>query len=263
MEIEIINWEKYNPRRDLKNPVWFRFQSDFLESPTAFELSNDGLIVWLLLLCRTSKAGGGPVKVTAPYLAKHARCTEADVVLALEILEENDCIKVTSKDPNQLSMFPTAPRALHNETVHNETRRDETNEKSSAEAPPRRPGRHTPNPLNIKIWENYCEAYKRRYGTEPVRNLTVNSQIAALGKRLGEEAIEVVQFYVMHNQQFYVRSCHPIGLCLKDAEALRTQWARGRAVMSTEATSVDKTQSNANSWDYAAKVLAAEKEKIK
>jgi hypothetical protein len=111
--------------------------------------------------------------------------------------------------------------------------------------------------LNRAIWDSYQSAYFQRYKTKPVRNATVNGQIAQLGKRLGNEAPEVVSFYLKHNKSFFVEKCHPIGLLLHDAEAMRTQWARGRPVMRSEANQVDQTQSNMNSWDYAAKHMAS------
>ncbi len=106
-----------------------------------------------------------------------------------------------------------------------------------------------------RIWEAYQAAYRNRYGTDPVRNATVNSQIASLAKRLGEEALEVVAFYLAHNKGFYLEKCHPIGLCLADAESLRTQWARGRAITKTEASQADRLQASSNAWDYAAKAI--------
>lgn len=91
------------------------------------------------------------------------------------------------------------------------------------------------NEENIAVWEAYREIYVARYGTEPVRNPTVNNQIKQLVRRLGEETIEVVKFYVKHNGAFYVQKCHPIGLCLADAESLRTQWSRGQTVTQGDA----------------------------
>jgi hypothetical protein len=88
--------------------------------------------------------------------------------------------------------------------------------------------------LRRQIWSAYKTAYLERYKTEPVRNATINSQVIALAKRLGKEAPEVVKFYVTHNKGFYVGQCHPVGLCLKDAEALRTQWARGKAITTND-----------------------------
>ena len=84
--------------------------------------------------------------------------------------------------------------------------------------------------LNKKIWAAYSEAYKLRYKCEPIRNAVVNSKISQLGKRVGDDALEIVKFYLNHNDSFYVKSMHDIGLCLKDCEGLATQLKRGRAI---------------------------------
>lgn len=81
-----------------------------------------------------------------------------------------------------------------------------------------------------RIWAAYQSAYRDRYKVDPTRNATVNTQIVNLSKRLGEEAVEVIKFYVQHNSGFYVGKCHPIGVLLVDAESMRTQWARGKTI---------------------------------
>lgn len=83
-------------------------------------------------------------------------------------------------------------------------------------------------PITNSTWEAYATAYFNRYGTEPVRNATVNGQLASLVRRLGDKAAPAVAaFYVSHSENFYVRQMHPVGLLLKDAEALHTQWKTG------------------------------------
>jgi len=85
--------------------------------------------------------------------------------------------------------------------------------------------------LNAKIWYAYKNAYWERYHVEPVRNASVNSKISQLAKRLGADAIEVVVFFINHNDPFYLKSLHQIGLCLANAEALHTQYKLGRTLM--------------------------------
>lgn len=103
--------------------------------------------------------------------------------------------------------------------------------------------------LNRKIWEAYRSAYAARYQKDPIRNLTVNGQISQIGKRLGEEAIEVVKFYVGHNDGFYLKKTHSIGQCLADAESLHTQWVRGRPVTSSLVRQYEKQQGTQNLLD--------------
>ena len=95
--------------------------------------------------------------------------------------------------------------------------------------------------LNRKTWEEYRTAFVARYGYEPVRNAVVNSQISALGKRLGRDAPAVAKFYIAHNKSFYVSKQHTVGCLLADAEGLYIQWKRGRAVTENEARSADKS----------------------
>jgi hypothetical protein len=99
-----------------------------------------------------------------------------------------------------------------------------------------------PNPLNSQVWESYKSAYFNRYKVEPVRNAKVNSNISQIASRLGVEAIEVVKFYLTHNDSFYLKNLHAVSLCLKDCESLRTQMVRGRAVTSNDVRNFEKQQ---------------------
>jgi hypothetical protein len=98
--------------------------------------------------------------------------------------------------------------------------------------------------LNRKIWESYREAYHDRYGTDPVRNATVNGQISQVGKRLGEEAPQVASFFLSHGDSFYLKNMHAVGLLLKDAEKLRTEWITNRKVNGTSARTLERRDTN-------------------
>lgn len=94
---------------------------------------------------------------------------------------------------------------------------------------------------NRKIWESYANAFRLRYGIEPLRNATVNAQVSSLRKKLGtDDAITTVEFYLKHNDSFYLKNTHSFGLCLRDAETLRTQMMRGKAITMTDAREGEK-----------------------
>ncbi len=130
-----------------------------------------------------------------------------------------------------------------------------------AEAPAPKPKR--PTGVTNATWEAYSQAYLERHGAEPVRNKTVNGQLANLVARLGaHEAPSVAAFYVRHNDQFYCKAMHQVNLLVRDAEKLRTEWLTGRQMTTTQARQVDQRQSNANSFAIAAERIAArEREK--
>lgn len=103
------------------------------------------------------------------------------------------------------------------------------------------PGDHAGD-LRRAIWEAYRSEYLNRYGVEPVRNATVNGQVRSLAQRLGTHAPEVVKFYVRHPDPFYTRNTHSIGLCLKQAESLFTQYQKGRAITPLDVKRYEKAQ---------------------
>ena len=89
--------------------------------------------------------------------------------------------------------------------------------------------KRTSGAITTETWEAYSQAYQRRYGTDPVRNQKVNSQLANLVQRLGqEEAPAVAAFFVNHNGRFYMQGMHQVSLLLRDAEKLRTEWFTGQ-----------------------------------
>lgn len=100
------------------------------------------------------------------------------------------------------------------------------------------------------IWDAYGEAYAKRYGVPPTRNKRVNAQMSQFLSRVpAVEAPAIAAFYVWINRSFYVASQHSVGLLLKDAEAIRTQWLAGRTVTDSEARRTDRAQSNLNVYD--------------
>lgn len=74
---------------------------------------------------------------------------------------------------------------------------------------------------NAAVWQAYSDAYRRRYGVPPVRNVTINSQVASLVKRVGaEDAVLVALDYLKQDAKMY--EFHPFGLLLRDCEKLVT-----------------------------------------
>lgn len=101
-------------------------------------------------------------------------------------------------------------------------------------------------------WEAYGHAYRVRYGTNPVRNAKVNSQVKQLVLRLGgAEAPEVAAFFVTINDAFYIRRAHELGILISNAEGIRTQWATGRQMNGTTARQLEQTQANLNAAQEA------------
>lgn len=107
-----------------------------------------------------------------------------------------------------------------------------------------------------QTWKSYCDAYFSRYGTEPVRNQKVNSQIKNFVKRLSyEDAPFVAAHYLENNTSYYVQRGHSVDCLLSDAEKLRTEWATGESMTATRAKQIDQTQANFSAVNEAMAIL--------
>jgi len=106
-----------------------------------------------------------------------------------------------------------------------------------------------------QVWGSYSQAYFSRYGTEPVRNVKVNSSVKQLAQRLGQDAVGVAGFYVSINDQWLVKCMHDIGNLIKNCETYRTQWATGQTVTNTQARQVDQSQSNYDAVQQALQMM--------
>lgn len=94
---------------------------------------------------------------------------------------------------------------------------------------------------SAETWNAYSVSYLNRYQTEPARNAKVNRHLSDFVKRVGQtEAPMIAAFYVGHDNRRYIESLHDTAFLLRDAEALRTQWATGRKVTSTTANQTDR-----------------------
>lgn len=154
-----------------------------------------------------------------------------------ELLAEQGCTHLLA-DARKCELSTSTSTSTS--TVHDHGTRPRTTEgqKRSTGASHRSPSNGAPT---SQTWEAYSVSYLQRYGTKPVRNATVNGQLAHLVGRLGaEEAPRVAAFFLTHNNAYYVKKGHPIGLLLQDAEKLRTEWATDRKITGLEARSAEE-----------------------
>lgn len=108
-------------------------------------------------------------------------------------------------------------------------------------------------PTSVETWQAYADAYRVRYGVQPVRNARVNAQLSQLVHRLGaEEAPGVARFYVAHRNALYVNAKHCTDLLLRDAEKLRTEWVTGQTTYRRDAVEGDRIAATGAMWDRIA-----------
>lgn len=229
-EIEIPNWAKHQHRKELKKMTWFRVEGDLFFDSKFGSLSVNSKLFWVYLLSEACRTNAERVKFSATFAAKHSGLRVNLVRKAVDDLEQLQLIKVIFRNENDTY------RTRQN--ITNRTRQDS----SKAPLTKHENGAKVVEPTSQNLpkittktesktaatWESFSNAYRKRYGSEPVRNATTNSQMSNFVKRIGEEeSPKVAEFYLSLTDQFYLNQCHAVGILLRDSEKLRTMWAGG------------------------------------
>ena len=111
------------------------------------------------------------------------------------------------------------------------------------------------NPDNVATWNAYAKAYRDRYGILPVSNQKTRGQVASFVKLVGKEKAPLLaEYYLSHNNHWFVQIRHEFGGLLKSYQQIATDYAIGQQATRQAAVQVEKTQSN---FDNAAAALAA------
>lgn len=185
---------------------------------------------------------GGRPKTPAETKAKPLDIS--DQIKQVENLSDpNDNLSETKGFQPSYSYSPSSSSSSSLSSSNSDSRINTSSETVEANASKKSKKKSSPEKteLNRKIWDSYAQAFSERYRVQPTRNASVNAKISQLGERLGEDAITVVKFFLKHNDGFYLKKIHDIGLCLKDAESLHVQMQRGKAITSQDVRNFERT----------------------
>ena len=112
------------------------------------------------------------------------------------------------------------------------------------------------NPDNVKTWNAYAAAYRRRYGILPESNRKTRGQVAQFVKLVGaEKAVVLAAYFPTHNGRWFVQCRHEFGQLLKSYQQIATDWATGQQMTETRARQAENTQSNLESHNGALEIL--------
>lgn len=158
MIIEILNWDKYCPRKDLKATTWLRLQNTIFEDPNFYEFDHAEICFWIYLLSQASKKQTGTIRLSTVHAERVGRFREKTQESALKKLQELQCVRITHDDPNidvtctsrgcDTDVTPTSHYVTNERT--NETKRNVTNETEMSHS------QASALPRLAEIWNSHC-----------------------------------------------------------------------------------------------------------
>jgi uncharacterized protein YeaC (DUF1315 family) len=96
LQLEILNWDKFCPRKDLKATTWLRLQNNLLENPDFFDFDHSELMFWVYALSCASKKQTPEVRINVSHAVKIGRFQKETILSAIEKLESLQCVRIVS-----------------------------------------------------------------------------------------------------------------------------------------------------------------------
>jgi hypothetical protein len=101
--IEVVNWDKYNPRTDSKKPSWFRFENTIATGPSFFGLDAEQKWLWVFILSLVSQANGAGVVWNSAYAQQLTGVKPKKQDETIEIFEKFARLRVSREVTERVS----------------------------------------------------------------------------------------------------------------------------------------------------------------
>lgn len=111
-------------------------------------------------------------------------------------------------------------------------------------------------PKSKQTWIAYANAYRNRYGHEPVRSAKVNSLLCNFVDQVGkEDAPMIAEYYLYLNDSWYQKKYHDVATLLQNAQAIRTQWLNQTNLTGQDFRMSEKTSSRLNTHNEVLRAI--------
>lgn len=115
LTIQIKNWAKFNPRKDIKKPSWFALGHDLVTDPDFFSFNHGEFKAWIYILSQASKKQSETVFANIDHAEKVSGITKKDFLNAvrklelLQVIHVHDTDTLRARDEDVTSPNPTQP----------------------------------------------------------------------------------------------------------------------------------------------------------
>lgn len=127
IEVELPQWEKWNPRKDLKTSHWFRLQNTIFDDHQFFDFEHSEILFFIYLMSLASKKQTAKVQINVNHAVRIGRFSKEVILSSLDKLEQLQCVRrrnvdVTENHAPVTSCLPTE----QNRTEQNVTKQNTT-----------------------------------------------------------------------------------------------------------------------------------------
>lgn len=125
VDVTILNWEKYQFRKQIKSPSWFRVENRLWCDQQFFYFTGEERWVWICLLSLASQKQSSSLSISLEWFSQNSGVKPESIKVSLEKLKQNNCLEYTLHARNV--DVPECDSTRQDITRHKKTRQDKTN----------------------------------------------------------------------------------------------------------------------------------------
>lgn len=156
-EITILNWEKYQPRKDLKRMHWFRLESSIIFDSKFNQLNAATQLLYIKLLALCAINNSHTIKMDLKGLMLATRLDNKGIIKGLCLLSRIELIQVLKNgNPYESVSYRTEQ---NNKEIHKEKKVSQEEKPCSASEPLALTGKKISEPISCGLtlaWNSHC-----------------------------------------------------------------------------------------------------------
>lgn len=95
--IKVNNWDRHNPRKDIKKPTWFAMENRMVEDEDLFDLTHGEFKAWVYLLSKASQKTSAVIRVSPEHASRVCKITPEELQGAIKKLSSEDLQLVSTE----------------------------------------------------------------------------------------------------------------------------------------------------------------------
>lgn len=124
IEVTILNWDKYQFRKQIKSPSWFRVENRLWCDQQFFYFTGEERWIWICLLSLASQKQSATLSISLEWFSQNSGVSVDSIKSSLQKLKDNKCLEYTLRGRNV--HVPECVSTRQDITRHNKTRQDIT-----------------------------------------------------------------------------------------------------------------------------------------
>ena len=107
LQIRFNNWDKYQPRKDIKNPWWVALKNDFATNPNFLKFTKEEKLCFIYLMCEASKTNqNGMLFIDFDFMSDYFCMTPKVIMQTIDKLEKRGIIGMDEISSVQIRTDP-------------------------------------------------------------------------------------------------------------------------------------------------------------